>query len=325
MREPAPSPRRRAGRLLGVLLGGLLLASLLLPGALQSWTDTRPDGPVRMIARAWSRPALSLSESLRLNEPVRILERLVERLSGVGEPTTSAPASPDAAVTSTNTVAPRKADWSDPLRILGVGDSLMLDLQYGLERVLEPRSDVVVEGRGALGFGFTVPFWDWEKDVVPDYERLVAEIHPDVVVVMLGANEFEGYAFEGEDLLPGTDRWREVLRLRSSDAVSRWRAGGAHVYWWTTPRMRDSRFKTDDLNEVWISTSVEWSPSVTVIDSMEVLGDANGAYQETVSDASGEQLPLRKEHGVHFHEIGADLLAVQLEEILVADGWLASD
>tara|TARA_Y100000590_G_scaffold360144_1_gene416274 strand:+ start:58 stop:327 length:270 start_codon:yes stop_codon:yes gene_type:complete len=89
--------------------------------------------------------------------------------------------------------------------------------------------------------------------------------------------------------------------------------------------MRDSRFKTDDLNEVWISTSVEWSPSVTVIDSMEVLGDANGAYQETVSDASGEQLPLRKEHGVHFHEIGADLLAVQLEEILVADGWLASD
>ena len=169
----------------------------------------------------------------------------------------------------------------------------MLDLQYGLERVLEPRPDVVVEGRGALGFGFTVPFWDWEEDVVPDYERLVAEIQPDVVVVMIGANEFEGYALEGEDLRPGTERWREVLHLRASDAVSRWRAEGAHVYWWTTPQMRDSRFKIDELNDVWAATSVEWSPAVTVIDSMEVLGDADGAYQETIVDASGEELPLR--------------------------------
>ena len=62
----------------------------------------------------------------------------------------------------------RTATVEDPLRILAVGDSLMLDFQYGLERILEARPDVNIEGRGALGFGFTVPYWDWEDDVIPD-------------------------------------------------------------------------------------------------------------------------------------------------------------
>ena len=39
----------------------------------------------------------------------------------------------------------------------------------------------------------------------------------------------------------------------------------------------------------------------------------------------GSLRALRKEHGVHFHEVGADMLARQLEERLVADGWLIPD
>lgn len=326
MSSPVPSPRRRAASLVGILAGGLLIASLLAPDVLRTWADTRPDGATRSVTRAWTTPVASLSESLRLDVPLRGLERLLDRLGGDGgalpsaAPAVAGEASVDAGPTTT--VAPRTADWEVPLRILGVGDSLMLDLQYGLERILEPRPDVVVEGRGALGFGFTVPFWDWEDDVVTDYERLVAEVRPDVVVVMIGANEFEGYAIEGEDLVTGTDRWREVLAFRAHDAVSRWRADGAHVYWWTTPAMRDPRYLTDQLNAVWSATADGWGSGVTTIDSMEVLGDGDGAYRETIPDAAGDEVPLRKEHGVHFHEVGADLLAEQLEARLVADGWL---
>ena len=53
--------------------------------------------------------------------------------------------------------AARMGTAEDPLQILAVGDSLMLDLQRGMERTLDRRPDVVVEGRGAVGFGFTVP------------------------------------------------------------------------------------------------------------------------------------------------------------------------
>jgi hypothetical protein len=39
-------------------------------------------------------------------------------------------------------------------------------------------------------------------------------------------------------------------------------------------------------------------------------------------DDEGRMVRLRKEHGVHFLEVGADLLARQLERRLVEDGWL---
>ena len=222
------------------------------------------------------------------------------------------------------TVAQRRASAGDPLRILAVGDSLMLDLQWGMERVLDRRPDVLVEGRGALGFGFTVPHWDWDDGVLADYAVLVAEVRPDVVVVMIGANEFEGYVLDGEGLVPGSERWASVLAERADEAMARWRADGAHVYWWTTPRMRDPRFLTDSLNAVWASTTAAWGSGATDLDSMDVLGDEAGAYRDQMVDEDGRTVALRKDYGVHFHEVGADLLARQLEERLVGDGWLVT-
>jgi hypothetical protein len=55
---------------------------------------------------------------------------------------------------------------------------------------------------------------------------------------------------------------------------------------------------------------------------MEVLGDGAGAYRDRIPDDRGRMVQLRKEHGVHFEEVGADLLARQLEQRLVDDGWL---
>ncbi|MCH2426034.1 MAG: hypothetical protein MK177_01735 [Acidimicrobiales bacterium] len=234
----------------------------------------------------------------------------------------SGSAAPEEPAGPSDTVAPRRASAGDPLRILAVGDSLMLDLQWGMERNFDRRPDVLVEGRGALGFGFTVPHWDWDDGVLVDYAVLVAEVRPDVVVVMIGANEFEGYVLDGEGLVPGSERWASVLAERADEAMARWRADGAHVYWWTTPRMRDPRFLTDSLNAIWASTTAAWGSGATDLDSMDVLGDETGAYRDQMVDEDGRTVALRKDHGVHFHEVGADLLARQLEDRLVGDGWL---
>jgi len=89
--------------------------------------------------------------------------------------------------------------------------------------------------------------------------------------------------------------------------------------------MRDARFLTDDLNAIWDVTTTARGAGVVTLDSMVVLGDASGAYRDRMVDEDGHLVDLRKTHGVHFHEVGADLLAVQLEERLVADGWLVDD
>ena len=350
MMEQDASPRRRAARLLGLLVLVLLGASLLAPDTVDTWADTRDAGWERTTARAWSDPMGNLSRRLSLDAPLRYVEDLLDGADpavadpavrptpvtpSTSETLSSSEALPTGEVPSTSegrkapdapatTRAPRIADADQPLRILAVGDSLMLDLQYGLDRVLDQRTDVRVEGRGALGFGFTVPHWDWDDDVLVDYDRLVADVAPDVVVVMIGANEFEGHAIEGEDLVPGGRQWREVLADRADEAIAHWRAGGAHVYWWTTPRMRDARFLTDDLNAIWIEAADAWGAGVTVIESMAILGDADGSYREVLRDETGVEVPLRKDHGVHFHEVGADLLARQLEDRLVRDGWVVT-
>ena len=242
--------------------------------------------------------------------------------------TTLSPATTSVATTTTFVIsepsikAQRTGTAEDPLRILAVGDSLMLDLQYGLERILEPRPDVHIEGRGALGFGFTVPHWDWEDDVIPDYNLMVGKVRPDVVVAMIGANEFQGYAIEGEDLEPGSFRWSEILTERAHDAISHWIAGGAYLYWWTTPKMSDPSYLTDDLNSIWDAVVGDWYPKAEMVDSMKVLGDEEGEFRWNMKMLDGSIIPLRKEHGVHFFEVGADGLSRQFEEILERDGWI---
>jgi hypothetical protein len=86
--------------------------------------------------------------------------------------------------------------------------------------------------------------------------------------------------------------------------------------------MRDPRFLTDSLNAIWASTTAAWGSGATDLDSMDVLGDETGAYRDQMVDEDGRTVALRKDHGVHFHEVGADLLARQLEDRLVGDGWL---
>ena len=319
MTESVPSRRENPVRLFAALLFTLLGASLLAPETVDTWADTRDAGWSRTLARSWADPVGDFSRRVSLDSPLRALDDLLDRSDPVGIEEMKVGSDLNA---GPMTGLHRVADSNDPLRILAVGDSLMLDLQYGLERSLDLRPDVVLDGQGALGFGFTVPHWDWDADVLADYDRLVSEGEPDVVVVMIGANEFEGYAVGGEDLPPGSQRWREVIAERANAAVAHWRIDGAHVYWWTTPTMRDARFLTDDLNDLWKGVARTWGSGVSIIDSMEVLGDANGDYRSVLRDDAGAEVPLRKEHGVHFHEVGADLLARQLEEYLVVDGWL---
>ena len=151
---------------------------------------------------------------------------------------------------------------------------------------------------------------------------MVRKVRPDIVIAMIGANEFQGYAIEGEDLEPGSLRWSEDLTERANDAISHWIADGAYLYWWTTPKMSDPSYLTDDLNSIWHSVVSDWYPKAEMLDSMEVLGDEEGKFRWNMKMLDGSMVPLRKEHGVHFFEVGADALSREFEEILEKDGWV---
>ena len=79
---------------------------------------------------------------------------------------------------------------------------------------------------------------------------------------------------------------------------------------------------TDDLNSIWHSVVSDWYPKAEMLDSMEVLGDEEGKFRWNMKMLDGSMVPLRKEHGVHFFEVGADALSREFEEILEKDGWV---
>ncbi len=50
-----------------------------------------------------------------------------------------------------------------------------------------------------------------------------------------------------------------------------------------------------------------WGPAGSMLDSMQVLGTSDGSYRDEIVNEGGSIVAIRKEHGVHFFEVGADL------------------
>ena len=88
--------------------------------------------------------------------------------------------------------------------------------------------------------------------------------------------------------------------------------------------MSDPSYLTDNLNSIWDSVVSDWYPEAEMVDSMKILGDEEGEFRWNMEMLDGSIVPLRKEHGVHFFEVGADALSRQFEEILEKDGWVNS-
>ena len=86
--------------------------------------------------------------------------------------------------------------------------------------------------------------------------------------------------------------------------------------------MSDPSFLVDDLNSVWVEVVSEWKSKAEMVDSMKVLGDEEGEFKWNMEMLDGSIIPLRKEHGVHFFEVGADALSRDFEQLLIKDGWL---
>ena len=338
--EPAePTPRRRASRLLVACLVFVVLGALMNPTAVRDWANGQAVGWRRDLALELADPVERVSERLELDRPRRAAADLLDwsptvttlppRARPPAPPPSTTEPRPGVSIAPTTTpapattVAPREATVDDPLRMLTLGDSMMVDLQPAIDRVIGTDGDVVLDAHGSFFLGLTSAQTGYlEENLNPEWARFVASGRPDVVVVMLGASDFESWAPAGEPLVSGSPEWEAWIRRRADDVMGILTAGGAHVYWFTTPLMgRDGFEAVPRINQIWRDLESSWPGWVTVLDSMESLGDDRGGYRAFITSPDGRIEQLRKDDGVHFFENGADLLARQLEAALIADGW----
>ena len=204
--------------------------------------------------------------------------------------------------------------------VLEVGDSLGIDLGWGLTDELSGSRDRLVAV--AVGdTGLAEPsYYDWPAQLAVDL-RLY---HPGTVVVFLGANDVESFYSANRFLPFGSPGWAALYGKRVAKMMDEAVSAGAKVLWVGMPPMEGPSFSSDmaTLNAVYRTEALAHRPDVSYYASWRVLGGPQGQYRGALTGPGGEQVALRAPDGVHITRSGGDLLAKAVVTRLKRLGWL---
>jgi lysophospholipase L1-like esterase len=200
--------------------------------------------------------------------------------------------------------------------LLVTGDSLSTPLDSQVARALAS-TDVRVVRDPHLGTGISKTFVvDWGKLST----RQVAKLHPDAVVVFIGANE--GFPMPGPDGSEveccGAD-WAAVYANRVRRVTDTYRQeGAARVYWITVPTPRDDERTAVSrvVNAALDVATQPWRAQVRVVDTVPTF--TPHGYRDAMS-IDGRETIVREADGIHLNDTGAALLADIVVEQLRAD------
>ncbi len=196
--------------------------------------------------------------------------------------------------------------------VLLVGDSLSIGLGQQLEAVFASRGDVRFAHLGKVSSGLANPgFFDWNAQL----SAQVKAHHPDVVLIMLGANDDKPLpGADGRSAAFGSKAWDAAYaaRLARLHAIARAENPRATVYFIGVPVMGDPSFNAlmVHVNGVIAATAASL-PDCAFIDVKDTLADAKGRFAPLARVPDGGVVKLRAADGVHISGTGSRLLAAR--------------
>lgn len=349
MAEPAPdedddAPRGPlpAGRVLVVMLVGLLLAALLNADSLVEQAERKPFGWSRDVSLAVWRPVQGAAELLRVD---RVRDSVDAALGHEDDGTpddfefpppdteVAVPPSDDGTgggddpapgpTTSTTVPEPelRTPTADEPLRVWIGGDSMSQVFGQSLQTMVDATGvmDDTLDYR--ISTGLTRPdYFNWPAHLDTEMPRL----DPEVVVIMFGANDAQGMEVDGQVFERLSEPWTQEYRRRVAGTMDLLRADGRIVYWVGQPIMRDAAFsdRMAQLNEIFRSEA-ELRPWVRFVDSYSLFSSSSGSYEAFLPGVDGTVQDLRQGDGIHLSRQGGDLLARRVLDQIEADANLA--
>ncbi len=226
------------------------------------------------------------------------------RATATGSPAPSSIASPPPKVWVAST--------SRPVRVWVGGDSMGGELGFSLKPLLAaagPFKPVTFykESSGICRYDF----FDWQKQM----ETVSRTVKPDAAVLMMGTNDTQSVAKDGEWIPYGQVAWKRAYEERVGDIIDTLLDGGARrVYWVGMPIMgegwRNSRMRL--INRVF-RKQAEKRPGAEFIDIWDLYTTTDGAFDPS----------LRLNDQVHFTVAGQETLAERVMEAIM-DDWLPS-
>lgn len=192
------------------------------------------------------------------------------------------------------------------MRILEVGDSLGMDLGAALQSDLDGSGvvSVTMDAQGDTGLA-NEGYYDWPTALTGD----LASAQPQIVIVLLGANDAQGFVVDGTAQAFGTPAWQSTYAQRIDAVLQESGQVHARVVWVGAPAMEDPTLSAQmQLLDGLYAREVAKCPWALYLPSDPVLAP-DGQFTFTGTTPSGQTLTTRTPDGVHLTSAGAQLLA----------------
>jgi hypothetical protein len=182
--------------------------------------------------------------------------------------------------------------------VLEIGDSLGIDLGWGMQWALTNDSTVnlVQDAKGDTGL-----------------VNSTQAVHPQIVVVFLGANDVQNFYQGNQYVSFGTALWRHAYGARVATMMDEATSAGAKVLWVGMPIMQPQPFSSNisQLDSVYQSEA-RTHRGVTFFSSWSLFATPSGQFNGGTTDVAGSQMSLRDPDGIHLADGGEDLLGLDV-------------
>jgi hypothetical protein len=289
--------------------------------SLQRSAQASPIGMRRTVSMDVVGPFAALSRTVGLSNAVGWTDAAIGRATpGAGPslsklkhapvpPPTTVPAGGTAGSTTTTTypVLNTNPTPANPLKVLVVGDSVGIDLGEPLVSTLGTTGNVATYLDGRVDTGLTRPdYFNWPAELGID----LANQQPQLVVVMMGANDPQGLVDGSTTYQFGSPGWNDAYSRRVGAFLDQAHAAGARVLWVGQPPMANPVLdqKIQVLNSLVQAQVAQRKPYASYLSSTPSLGNAQGRYTAFITDAGGAVITIRTPDGIHVTRGGGQRL-----------------
>jgi hypothetical protein len=175
------------------------------------------------------------------------------------------------------------------------------DLEYGLRHELQhtPGLKLIQRNKASTGLSATW-FYNWPAHL----KSYLHDDHPNVVVIMFGANDEQALDVDGDSQPFGSPKWRSayVARVRRIDWLVT--KAGAYAFWVGLPIAAPKSYSEglQALNAIYRRVAMS-TPGVTFQPMWHLLASKDGHYRGG-ADVNNVQSALRVSDGIHFTSTG---------------------
>jgi hypothetical protein len=322
-RSPLDVDGRRtasAGQAIVVVLVAMVLAAFLNADSLVASIEGQSFGTSRSIGLSLARPAKTISHWTGLNLPRKLIDRIAEPQPprvGLPSPVSVPHGSPSTSTgetpvsTTTTTVAPRRVPSAQqPLKVWLAGDSLMGTIAESFIDKTGGNPLFTTAQDFRIGTGLARPdVYDWPAAI----SREVATAHPDVVILIFGANDDQDMEAGGHRFSLQSTEWQQEYARRVNQILDATADGVRQVIWLGIPAVRRPRLNQtkDYINDI-LKAAAQNHPNVTFVDPGPFLDGAGNSFTTYLTNSSGKAITVRESDGIHITKAGADLVTPTL-------------